>query len=131
MSQPQLQKSNPDSQIHTCPMHPEVQQDGPGQCPKCGMHLVPEVEAKASHRHHHHGTGHGKAASVESGSVSGEYDKVPADWIGTVYTCPMHAEVRQTEPGSCPICGMGLELESAAMAEAGPNPELVDFTRRF
>lgn len=131
MSQPQLQKSNPDSQIHTCPMHPEVQQDGPGQCPKCGMHLVPEVEAKASHRHHHHGTGHGKAASVESGSVGGEYDKVPADWIGTVYTCPMHAEVRQTEPGSCPICGMGLELESAAMAEDGPNPELVDFTRRF
>ena len=33
--------------------------------------------------------------------------------------------------GSCPICGMGLELESAAMAEEGPNPELVDFTRRF
>ena len=43
----------------------------------------------------------------------------------------MHPEVRQTKPGSCPICGMGLELESAAMAEDGPNPELVDFTRRF
>ena len=43
----------------------------------------------------------------------------------------MHPGVRQTQPGSCPICGMGLEPESAAMAENGPNPELVDFTRRF
>ena len=43
----------------------------------------------------------------------------------------MHPAVRQTQPGSCPICGMGLEPESAAMAEDGPDPELVDFTRRF
>ena len=50
---------------------------------------------------------------------------------GVVYTCPMHPSVRQTHPGSCPICGMGLELESGAIAEDGPNPELVDFTRRF
>jgi cation transport ATPase len=42
----------------------------------------------------------------------------------------MHPSVRQTQPGSCPLCGMGLEPESA-MAEDGPNPELVDFTRRF
>lgn len=64
-------------------------------------------------------------------STDGRYDKVPADYSGTVYTCPMHPEVRQTRMGSCPICGMGLELESAAMVEDGPNPELVDFTRRF
>ena len=64
-------------------------------------------------------------------STDGRYDKVPADYSGTVYTCPMHPEVRQTKMGSCPICGMGLELESAAMVEDGPNPELVDFTRRF
>jgi Cu+-exporting ATPase len=43
----------------------------------------------------------------------------------------MHPEVRRTEPGSCPICGMGLELENAAMADEGPNPELVDFTHRL
>ncbi|MDX1485694.1 MAG: heavy metal translocating P-type ATPase, partial [Alphaproteobacteria bacterium] len=47
-----------------------------------------------------------------------------------VYTCPMHPEIRQAEPGSCPICGMALEPEMAAM-EAAPNPELIDFTRRF
>ncbi|MCY3771000.1 MAG: copper-translocating P-type ATPase [Gemmatimonadetes bacterium] len=48
-----------------------------------------------------------------------------------IYTCPMHPEVRQAHAGSCPVCGMGLELESAAMADDDPNPELVDFTRRF
>ncbi len=49
---------------------------------------------------------------------------------GTVYTCPMHPEVRQIGPGSCPICGMALEPEMVS-AEAAPNPELADFTRRF
>jgi Cu+-exporting ATPase len=43
----------------------------------------------------------------------------------------MHPEVRQTTHGACPLCGMGLELESAAAGDEGPNPELVDFTRRF
>ena len=64
-------------------------------------------------------------------SAGGNHDSVPADHKGVVYTCPMHPGVRQTHPGSCPICGMGLELESAAMAEESRNPELVDFTRRF
>jgi Cu+-exporting ATPase len=49
---------------------------------------------------------------------------------GTIYTCPMHPEIRQVGPGSCPICGMALEPDIAT-AEAGPNPELVDMTRRF
>jgi Cu+-exporting ATPase len=47
-----------------------------------------------------------------------------------IYTCPMHPEVRQVGPGSCPICGMALEPLVAA-AEAPPNPELADMTRRF
>ncbi|MHA6326509.1 copper-transporting P-type ATPase [Roseivivax sp. CAU 1753] len=113
--------------FYVCPMHSEVRQDGPGECPKCGMHLVAAAEAEA-HAHHDHHTHehHGHDESVD-----GEYDVVPAGYEGAVYTCPMHAQVRQTHPGSCPICGMGLELESAAMAEEGPNPELVDFTRRF
>jgi len=52
---------------------------------------------------------------------------VPA---GTIYTCPMHPEIRQEGPGSCPICGMALEPEIAT-ADTGPNPELIDMTRRF
>ena len=49
---------------------------------------------------------------------------------GTVYTCPMHPEVRQIGPGSCPICGMALEPELVT-AEAVSNPELADMKRRF
>jgi Cu+-exporting ATPase len=64
-------------------------------------------------------------------STDGRYDEVPAGYDGPVWTCPMHPEVRRTSMGSCPLCGMGLELESAAMAVNEPNPELVDFTRRF
>jgi len=49
---------------------------------------------------------------------------------GTIYTCPMHPEIRQVGPGSCPICGMALEPELVT-AEQPPNHELIDFTRRF
>ena len=49
---------------------------------------------------------------------------------GTIYTCPMHPQIRQVGPGSCPICGMALEPEIAT-ADTGPNPELIDMTRRF
>jgi Cu+-exporting ATPase len=49
---------------------------------------------------------------------------------GTIWTCPMHPEIRRDGPGSCPICGMALEpLEP--VAEEGPNPELIDMSRRF
>ena len=61
-----------------------------------------------------------------------EKDKTPAAPVpeGTIYTCPMHPEIRQVGPGSCPICGMALE-PVLATADTGPNPELADMTRRF
>src|SRR5207244_868600 len=46
------------------------------------------------------------------------------------YTCPMHPEIRQHGPGTCPKCGMALEPEMPSVEE-GENPELVDFSRRF
>lgn len=49
---------------------------------------------------------------------------------GTVWTCPMHPEVRRDAPGTCPICGMGLEPLEPTLEE-GPNPELIDMSRRF
>jgi Cu+-exporting ATPase len=49
---------------------------------------------------------------------------------GAIYTCPMHPQIRQAGPGSCPICGMALEPEVASLDDA-PNPELADMTRRF
>jgi Cu+-exporting ATPase len=48
----------------------------------------------------------------------------------TIYTCPMHPQIRQDHPGFCPICGMALEPVSAAEATS-PNPERIDMTRRF
>ena len=50
---------------------------------------------------------------------------------GTVYTCPMHPEIEQVGPGDCPICGMALEPKGVPRGDEGPNPELVDFTRRL
>src|SRR5258706_5508280 len=49
---------------------------------------------------------------------------------GSIYTCPMHPEIRQNGPGVCPKCGMALEPEMPS-AEEGENPELRDFSRRF
>ncbi|WP_170971834.1 copper-translocating P-type ATPase [Rhodobacter sp. SY28-1] len=100
--------------IYTCPMHPEVRQHGPGNCPICGMTLVPADEPPVA------------VKPVES-----SFDTVPEGWHGPVYTCPMHPEVRQAKPGSCPICGMGLQREVSSALVEGPNPELVDFTRRM
>ena len=48
----------------------------------------------------------------------------------SVYTCPMHPQIRHVGPGSCPICGMALEPELAG-SDIGPNPELIDMSRRF
>ena len=75
------------------------------------------------HKHHHTN----KAAPQKGG----KYDKVPEGYTGTVYTCPMHPEVRLPGPGSCPLCGMGLEPETVTAVDEGPNPELVDFNKRF
>src|SRR6266403_4091354 len=71
--------------------------------------------------HHHSGHGpHDHHASKPEAAVP----------EGTIYTCPMHPQIRQIGPGSCPICGMALEPEVASL-DAPPNPELADMTRRF
>jgi len=72
--------------------------------------------------HGGHGAHHGHGAGAAPAKPA------PA---GTIYTCPMHPEVRQVGPGSCPLCGMALEPEGVPAADEGPNPELLDMTRRF
>ncbi|MCB2050163.1 MAG: cadmium-translocating P-type ATPase [Novosphingobium sp.] len=90
------------------------------------------TDHERGHHGHNHGS-HGDCCShnTDHAPDDGRYDLVPDGYRGPVYTCPMHPQVRQTHAGSCPICGMGLEPESASLEDIGPNPELVDFTRRF
>jgi Cu+-exporting ATPase len=101
--------------------------------PVCGMMVDP---ATSRHRFEH-------ASNTFHFCCAGCRDKFAADperflapkvqppaTPGSVYTCPMHPEIRQTGPGSCPICGMALEPITVT-AEPGANPELVDMTRRL
>jgi Cu+-exporting ATPase len=105
--------------------------------PVCGM----KVDAATSpHRYTHEGHAYffccagcrGKfVADPEKylgKKAAGPVPDTPAE--GTIYTCPMHPEVRQVGPGSCPICGMALEPVTVS-AETAPNHELADMTRRF
>ncbi|WHZ12230.1 MAG: P-type ATPase [Burkholderiaceae bacterium] len=110
------------STIYTCPMHPEVRQDRPGNCPKCHMNLVPEGRAASGHHHHHDHTVGAQAPMAAAAPLQ----EVPA---GTVYTCPMHPEIRQDHPGNCPKCGM--TLEPLIPLDEEDNSELIDFQRRF
>ena len=87
------------------------------------------------HGHTHHGHVHGERdprdaiASVRD-KAAGPAVPLPAAAVGTIYTCPMHPQIRQDHPGTCPICGMTLEPEMPALDEED-SPELVDFSRRF
>ncbi|HTN39920.1 MAG TPA: heavy metal-binding domain-containing protein, partial [Asticcacaulis sp.] len=132
-------------------MHAEVRQDGPGSCPICHMTLVPvESEAKdtdakkeaesddaascchsktdaAMVRENGH-EGHGHRAHHDKVHVG--QPPVPKAGGAVIYTCPMHPQVRQEGPGSCPICGMALEPELITLK--GPeNHELKDMSRRL
>ncbi|MHA7857998.1 MAG: copper-transporting P-type ATPase [Henriciella sp.] len=75
--------------------------------------------------HHHHGE-HCHSATAEPGK---DYDHIPEGYAGTVWTCPMHPEVRETSNVGCPICGMALEPETATAEE--DTSELDDMKRRF
>ena len=105
--------------------------------PVCGMKVDP---ATARHKIEHGGQTfffcsdrcRTKFAEDPAKYASGKAQQPPHADVpeGTIYTCPMHPQVRQVGPGSCPICGMALEPELAT-ADTGPNPELIDMTRRF
>ena len=103
--------------------------------PVCGMTVDP---AKTQHHAEHEGHAfHFCSAGCRTKFVAdpGRYLKAEAEPEpeappGTIYTCPMHPEIRQVGPGSCPICGMALE-PAEITAEAVPNHELADMSRRF
>jgi Cu+-exporting ATPase len=103
--------------------------------PVCGMSVDPHT---AEHRSQHAG----KTWYFCSAGCQSKFDESPEKYLGeerepaepvapgTMYTCPMHPEIRQQGPGDCPICGMGLEPEEVSLDD-GPSEELTDMTRRF
>lgn len=103
--------------------------------PVCGM-SVDRATAKHFSRHE------GQGFYFCSAGCKSKFEAEPAKYLGdrpepqampkgTQYTCPMHPEIIRDKPGACPICGMALEPMGVPTGEEGPNPELVDFTRRF
>ena len=102
--------------------------------PVCGMTVDP---ATAKHRFDYEG----ETYYFCSAGCRTKFSADPAAYLGdpkpkaempegTIYTCPMHPEIRQIGAGSCPICGMALEPDVVSL-DAPPNPELADMTRRF
>lgn len=104
--------------VYICPMHPEVRDVEASDCPICGMFLKHEDEvANSSDDKDNHTQGHSanstNNSNAEAKVIEGSnYNKVPADYDGTIYICPMHSEVRDTEKSDCPICGMFLKPEN-------------------
>ena len=109
----------------TCPMHPQIVSDEPGNCPICGMTLVPRETASASHTGHAMpGTDHPMPSEDPAHAMAARHDSsdhVVAEASAETaaqYTCPMHPEVISDEPGACPKCGMTL-VPVAAQDEHG------------
>ncbi|WP_245469480.1 heavy metal translocating P-type ATPase, partial [Mesorhizobium sp. M7A.F.Ca.MR.362.00.0.0] len=103
--------------------------------PVCGMSVD---RATARHFARHEGQGFYFCSAACQAKFEAEPQKYLGDRPapqpmpkGTQYTCPMHPEIIRDKPGSCPICGMALEPMGVPTGDEGPNPELVDFTRRF
>jgi Cu+-exporting ATPase len=117
--------------------HAHASADAGVRDPVCGMAVDPQATA---HRHRHAAHTHyfcsagcqAKFAADPRKYLEPDIGKPPPAPVpqGTIYTCPMHPEIRQSGPGHCPICGMALE-PLLATAETGPNPELADMRRRF
>jgi P-type Cu+ transporter len=104
--------------------------------PVCGMKVDP---GKTPHRHTHGG----HAYYFCSAGCRSKFVADPVKYLhsasakatapapeSTIYTCPMHPEIRQAGPGACPICGMALEPETG-IADDGGGGELADMTRRL
>lgn len=120
--------------LYTCPMHPEITQNKPGNCPKCGMNLVPVSKKEGEEHSHHHPADQKKvmhsghelpAAPVVNITMARGFQK---------YTCPMHPQVVQDEPGKCPLCGMTLvplTKPKDGATHSSHSSGIADFRKRF
>ena len=128
-------KHSPHSGDHSCCGGHDKHSTGPVVDPVCGMTVDPEQTAYhatyAGHDYHFCSAG---CRAKFVGDPEAYLNKSAAEPVaapeGTIWTCPMHPEIRQDHPGACPICGMGLEPEMVT-ADTGPSAELTDMSRRF
>src|SRR3954463_3240933 len=126
------------SMDHASHHHAVEAPEGTVKDPVCGMNVMPGAAKGGSATHDGHEYWFCNPKCRE------KFLADPAKYLGppapkaapsaaeadTIYTCPMHPQIRQHGPGTCPICGMALE-PAMPSADEGPNPELVDMTRRF
>lgn len=113
----------------------QTQEQNSVKDPVCGMSVDTDT---TKHQSEHSG----KTWYFCSSGCRSKFDKDPEKYIsektepielaapGTLFTCPMHPEIRQQGPGDCPICGMALEPEEVSIND-GPSEELTDMTHRF
>ena len=105
--------------MYTCPMHPEVQSDKPGKCPKCGMTLIEKDEQSHRGTESMQHTSHTPKENTNHGQ-------------GVLYTCPMDPDVMQDAPGNCPKCGMKLVPMTSEHEGHEDHASMErDFKRRF
>jgi Cu+-exporting ATPase len=116
--------------------HPATDAGKPFTDPVCGMKVGADPQKEIAYK--------GTAYHFCSGKCMDKFRATPESYVGlsrqepvqaaapegTIYTCPMHPEIRQPAPGNCPLCGMTLEPVMPSLEE-DENPELVDFRRRF
>jgi len=114
---------------------PDAANADPLTDPVCGMQVDPATTP-------HHASHAGNEYHFCSARCREKFVAEPAKYLapkpevpaampkGTIYICPMHPQIRQEGPGTCPICGMALEPEMPSLDEE-ENPELSDFSHRF
>lgn len=120
---------------HQHQLDPQAGHKTSAKDPVCGMTVdpktTPHVATHGDHTYYFCSTGcREKFVAAPQNYIGVASQKRSEQPAGIIYTCPMHPQIRQVGPGSCPICGMALE-PLVVSAEATPNIELVDMTRRF
>ena len=119
---------------YTCPMHPEIVQDKPGNCPKCGMVLVPaKTERMLSAPDATNADGNplpDHTAHQNNNKENPSLHKAPQGF--QKYTCPMHPHILRDAPGNCPLCGMKLEpVTDKSKGKVNHSGMIADFKKRF
>src|SRR6266852_256351 len=106
-----------------------VNLQAPVQSSRAGAAVAPAPQS-AAHSAHHHPASHDEASNAGSTATSGTQPQAPADEKKVRYTCPMHPQIVQIGPGTCPICGMALEPMDV-FAEVEADPEYDSMRLRF